>query len=135
MTVRLEVNISDDVAAHLRTTAEALGITITEMVRRCIALDHLLRLQVAEGQQIFCVDSSSGERREIHIEAAPDDSPGAPFEIGRITITRHIDPDGDDVHGVTATDGMSLVEALGMLRLAEDTVMQNPPAESRREAR
>jgi len=127
--VRLNVNLAPDVAAHLIETAKALDVTVTEMVRRCISLDHMLRAQVTDGKRVWVIDPVTDERREVRIEAAQDTSHGAPFEIGRITVTRHIAPDGDDIHGVNATDGMSLVEALGMLRLAEDTLIQNPPAD------
>lgn len=51
------------------------------------------------------------------------------LETARITITRVLTADGKDQHFVEATPGMSLVEALGMVRLAEDTLIQFPPAE------
>lgn len=55
--------------------------------------------------------------------------PGGGFEAARITITRVLTEEGDDQHFVEATSGMSLVEALGLLRLAEDSLIQNPPTE------
>lgn len=55
----------------------------------------------------------------------PDDG----MEFARIVITRVLTEDGDDVHNVEATAGMSLIEALGMLRLAESTVLEFPPGE------
>lgn len=50
------------------------------------------------------------------------------METARIVITRVLTEDGDDRHFVAASD-MSLVEALGMLRLAEDSLIQFPPGE------
>ena len=79
MTIRLEVNLADDVAAHLRDTAMALDVTLTEMVRRCIALDHIVRGQIADGRQVWVIDPITGERREIFIAlpASIDDRPVA----------------------------------------------------------
>jgi hypothetical protein len=52
----------------------------------------------------------------------------APVEIARIEITRTLDSDGSDSVWVSSTDEngetLPLVIALGMLRLAEDTVMR-----------
>lgn len=50
------------------------------------------------------------------------------LEVARITITRNIDPDGRDVTWCQAVDPqgepLGLVESLGLLRLAEDTVIR-----------
>lgn len=51
------------------------------------------------------------------------------YETARITITRVLTAGGTDETFVDASAGMSLVEALGLLRLAEDTLIQHPPAE------
>lgn len=48
---------------------------------------------------------------------------GEGIETSRITITRTLTPDGEDAHHVEATEGMSLVEALGLLRLAEASLL------------
>lgn len=53
----------------------------------------------------------------------PDDG----MEFARIVITRCLMEDGEDRHSVEATSGMSLIEALGMLRLAESTLLEFPP--------
>lgn len=50
------------------------------------------------------------------------------LETSRITIARFLTEDGQDLHSVKATSGMSLVEALGLLRLAEVTLIDFPPA-------
>ena len=49
------------------------------------------------------------------------------FETARITITRVLTAEGADIHNVEATSGMSLIEALGLLRLAESTLLEFPP--------
>ena len=53
----------------------------------------------------------------------PDDG----MEFARIVITRVLTEDGADIHNVEATAGMSLIESLGMLRLAESTLLEFPP--------
>ena len=46
-----------------------------------------------------------------------------PLEVARIEITRALtDPDGDLI-GVTFADALTLIEALGMLRMAELTII------------
>jgi hypothetical protein len=56
-------------------------------------------------------------------------------ETARITITRVIGEDGSDEHFVeTHPDDIGLVEALGLLRLAEDSLIQHPPADDRGES-
>ena len=46
-----------------------------------------------------------------------------PLEVARIEITRALtDPDGDLI-GVTFADDLTLIEALGMLRMAELTII------------
>lgn len=49
------------------------------------------------------------------------------YETARITITRVLSDEGADETFVDATEGMGLVEALGLLRLAEDTLIKFPP--------
>lgn len=61
-----------------------------------------------------------------HECSAPKPEDG--MEFARIVITRCLTDDGDDRHSVEATSGMSLIEALGMLRLAESTVLEFPPS-------
>lgn len=52
------------------------------------------------------------------------------YETARITITRVITEGGHDETYVETTPAIGLVEALGLLRLAEDTLIQHPPADS-----
>jgi hypothetical protein len=51
------------------------------------------------------------------------------YETARITITRVLTMHGEDEHYVETSDDLGLLEALGMLRLAEDSLIQHPPAE------
>lgn len=56
-----------------------------------------------------------------------DDAPGG-YILGRIEILRMFTDDGEDQIAVSSVDGagdhLALVDALGMLRLAEDTVIR-----------
>ena len=55
----------------------------------------------------------------------------APYEYktAQVVITRGITSDGADVTNVDTTpDDIGLVEVLGLLRLAEDTMLTCPPA-------
>lgn len=45
------------------------------------------------------------------------------LEIGRITITRTLGHDGTDNVQVIPSDGLSMVEALGMIELSKDTLI------------
>lgn len=51
------------------------------------------------------------------------------IEVGRITIIRVVSPDGDILDAIWAEesngDEMGLSEALGMMRLAEDTLIRD----------
>lgn len=53
------------------------------------------------------------------------------YETARITITRTINETGEDIHNVWATDGngdqLPLIESLGMLRMAEDSLLHTNP--------
>lgn len=50
------------------------------------------------------------------------------MELARIEIVRELSDDGQDVVSVMAADGsgdqLPLIESLGMLRMAEDTVIR-----------
>lgn len=63
---RLSINIAEDTAAYLRTTHVALGITLTDLVRRCIALDKIVRDKLDAGTKIQFV-AKNGETRELVI--------------------------------------------------------------------
>ena len=56
------------------------------------------------------------------------------YETARIVVTRVLTDSGKDEHSVEVTpDDLGLVEALGLLRLAEDSLIQFPPAETNTE--
>ena len=46
-----------------------------------------------------------------------------PMEVGRLTITRVLDDEDGDTVRVEVSEGLTLIEALGMLRLSEDTLI------------
>ena len=46
------------------------------------------------------------------------------YEVARITITRELHPGDDgDLVGINLSDGLTALEALGMLALAQDYVL------------
>lgn len=47
-----------------------------------------------------------------------------PVEFGRVSVVRKMTEDGHDFTMVTTSEGMSIIEALGMLRLAESTILR-----------
>lgn len=51
------------------------------------------------------------------------------YETARIIITRVLTAEGRDETYVETMPALGLVEALGLLRLAEDTLIQSPPAD------
>lgn len=53
----------------------------------------------------------SGEDRELH------------FMTSQITVTRVMSETGEDQHRIETTPDMTMIEALGMLRLAEDSLL------------
>lgn len=57
---------------------------------------------------------------------APEEDAG--LLVGRVVVERYASPDGDLIDYVQAVDGqdedLPLVEALGMMRLAEDTLIR-----------
>ncbi len=54
--VRLSVNLAPDVADALRGTAAAQGITVTEAVRRAVAVWKLVSDENAAGRRLMVVD-------------------------------------------------------------------------------
>jgi len=45
------------------------------------------------------------------------------LEIARLTITRTLGDDDSDIVQVIPSDGLSMIEALGMLELSKDTLI------------
>lgn len=53
MTARLSVNISDDAANYLKEQAATHGVSVTEIVRRCVAISKLLGDEQSAGHEIL----------------------------------------------------------------------------------
>jgi len=67
--VRLSVNLAPSVAEALKSTAQKHGVSITEAVRRAVALWKLVSDSQAKGQRVMLVEGQ-GDRaqyREIVI--------------------------------------------------------------------
>lgn len=54
--VRLSINLSSDTAAALRELAEHKGTSVTEAVRRAIAVWKFVEDEVAQGHRIAVID-------------------------------------------------------------------------------
>lgn len=62
---RLSVNVALDVAETLRALTKRRGITVTDGVRRAIAIWKLVEDADAKGQQVQIVDPATGTVREL----------------------------------------------------------------------
>ena len=126
MTLDLDAILDD--AAH----AAFRGKLVDESVPALVAEIRRLRARDATAVRLVGLLRSQVHRLwayhdwvDGHECSAPKPEDG--MEFARIVITRCLTDDGDDRHSVEATQGMSLIEALGMLRLAESTVLEFPP--------
>ena len=65
--VRLSVNLASDVAAALKTLSTNQGVSVTEGVRRAIALWKLVSDEVSKGNKVMVVEGEgeSAKYREI----------------------------------------------------------------------
>lgn len=63
--VRLNVNLNKETAAALKELAEKQGISLTEAVRRAIALLKFIDDEQAEGRKIQTMDSDGKNKREL----------------------------------------------------------------------
>lgn len=63
--VRLNVNLSAEVAAALRQTTRRNGLTLTEGVRRAVSIWKLLDDAARHGERIEVVDPETGRTREL----------------------------------------------------------------------
>jgi hypothetical protein len=63
--VRLNVNLNKETAAALKELADKQGISLTEAVRRSIALLKFIEDEQAEGRKIQTMDSDGKNKREL----------------------------------------------------------------------
>jgi len=61
--VKLTVVLPEEVAMALRTLAERNKVTMTEMLRRCIATEHWLTDLIDQGTKVFL--ENDGKLREV----------------------------------------------------------------------
>lgn len=69
MTVRLQINLADDVAAVLRGWMQMDDISATEAVRRAIAVWNFMRTEIAAGGKLAVVETD-GRIREVILRDA-----------------------------------------------------------------
>ncbi|MGA4850870.1 hypothetical protein ACOBQB_33225 [Streptomyces sp. G5(2025)] len=62
---RLSVNINEDTAAKLRWYKEHKGISITETVRRAIALLELVEKETAKGNEVLLKSQDGKSVRQL----------------------------------------------------------------------
>jgi hypothetical protein len=60
MTVRLSVNLARDVSQELKRICQNSGVSVTEGVRRCIALWKLLSEETRKGNRVL-IQEGEGE--------------------------------------------------------------------------
>lgn len=63
--VRLNVNLNKETAAALKEIAEKQGISLTEAVRRAIALLKFIDEEQAEGRKIQTMEGDGKNKREL----------------------------------------------------------------------
>jgi hypothetical protein len=65
--VRLSINLASDVAGALKALSTAQGVSVTEGVRRAIALWKLVSDEVAKGNKVMVVEGEgdSAKFREL----------------------------------------------------------------------
>ncbi|GAB1695143.1 hypothetical protein [Krasilnikovia sp. M28-CT-15] len=66
-TERLSVNISAATAKDLRHMAKSKAITVTEVIRRAVAVLKLLEEAQAEGAEIHLVRKGENTTRQLHL--------------------------------------------------------------------
>jgi hypothetical protein len=63
--LRLSVNMNPETAAALRAIADRHGLSVTEAVRRVVAIASFVEQQQAEGKSVEVRDAKSGRVREL----------------------------------------------------------------------
>ena len=64
---RLSVNISPITAQALREIASAKATTVTEVIRRAVAVLKLLEDEQEKGNQVHLVDQDGSTSRQLHL--------------------------------------------------------------------
>lgn len=67
MTTRLQINITDDTAAELRGIAKKRGCSVTEIIRRSIAVYKFVEDEVVEGGRTLRLVDSDGRESIVTI--------------------------------------------------------------------
>ncbi|MFC9636632.1 ribbon-helix-helix domain-containing protein [Streptomyces mirabilis] len=62
---RLSININEDTAAKLRWQKEHKGISITETIRRAVALLDLVERETAEGSEVLLKSRDGKSVRQL----------------------------------------------------------------------
>lgn len=65
--IRLNVNLNPETAEALRDQASKQGISITETIRRCIAVYAFIRTEHGKGNRVIIERSDGSHRREMVI--------------------------------------------------------------------
>jgi hypothetical protein len=63
--IRLSVNMNTETAAALKEMADSGGRSLTETVRRCIAITKFIKDERLAGNRIQIVDTERNEVREL----------------------------------------------------------------------
>jgi hypothetical protein len=63
--VRLNVNLNPETAEALRVVAEARGISLTEAVRRAVAIYKYIEDEIAADRKVLTEDARGRHRREL----------------------------------------------------------------------
>lgn len=72
MTVRLSINLADDVAAVLGDWADKKDISYTEAVRRAIAVWNFVETEIAAGNRLAVVEPGGRIREVVLVDAGPE---------------------------------------------------------------
>lgn len=76
MTVRLSINLADDVAAALGDWADKKDISYTEAVRRAIAVWNFVETEIANGNTVTVIETGPGGdgriREAILVDTGPE---------------------------------------------------------------
>lgn len=62
--MRLNVNLSEDVANALRALADSKGISLTEVLRQAISTEQFLSSEVKDGGKVL-IKGSNGKLKEL----------------------------------------------------------------------